>query len=451
MAIRKTSKFIICAVLVLGLAGTAPTTLFAKGTSGGAYLGVMVDTVSAETASSLHLKNGGAAITTVDQDGPACHAGLQAGDIVVAFNGKPVSSSEQFAGFIHGSTPGSTATMTVIRNGQSKDMKVTLGDWRQMAAMAPKPPMSPAGSMTFTKPVPPMPPMYPDIDIPAGTTISARQGIVVEPLSPQLCDFFGVPQNRGVLVRSVDKGSPGAVAGLKAGDVIVKVNNEQIHDVADWRRALKSQNGKVSFGVVRDKKEQVVQVDLPANTSQWNASDWSGFEVDTDTLAMLNADQIAEIRREAEEAARSWTPEMQKQMQTLKLQSEEIRRQAESAAKTMTPEMRKQVEEWSKQAAEWSKSAEWAKQSAEMRQQMEQLSKDIAKMTPEMAKAASEWAKTMKPSAKQIEEMTRDFQKQWQEQQPEFQKQMEQLQKQLNEQMREWQKTFKEHEFKLEY
>jgi len=420
MAIHNVSKVVICAALALGLAGAVPTRLAAKGTSGGAYLGVMVDTVSPETAASLHLKNGGAAIANVDQDGPACHAGLQTGDIVVAFNGKPVSNSEQFASLIHASAPGSTVTMTVIRNGQSKDMKVTLGNWSQMAAMPPRPPMSPAGTMPFMPPTPPLPPrMYPDIDIPAGATISSRQGIVVEPLSPQLCEFFGVPQNRGVLVRSVDKGSPGAAAGLKAGDVIVKVNNENIHDVADWRRALRSPSGKVTLGIVRDKKEQSIQVGVQPNTSEWKSEDWDGFGIGSATLAMLKAD--------------------------------EIRRQAEEAARAVTPEIQKQAEEWSRQAAEWSKSAEWSKQSAEMRQQMEQMSKDLAKMSPEMARAASEWARTIKPSQKEIDDMTREIQKQMKEMQPEFQKQMEQLQKQIDEEMREWQKTLKEQDYKLEF
>ena len=427
MAIHKFSKVMICAVVALGLAGAAPIAVAARGSSGdshgSAYLGVMVESVSPETATAMHLKSGGAAITNVDQDGPACRAGLQPGDIVIAFNGKTVTSSEQFASLIHSSVPGSTATMTLIRNGQSKDMKVILGDWKQMAAMPPKAPLSPAGTMPFAAPAPPLPPrMYPEIDIPAGATISSRHGIVVEPLSPQLCDYFGVPQNRGVLVRSVDKGSPGALAGLKAGDVIVKVNNEDIHDVADWRRALKSQNGKVSLGVVRDKKEQIVQVDLPANTSHWKGPDWDGFGIDSATLAVLNADQLAEIQRQAKEAARS-----------------------------VTPEIRKQAEEWSKHAAEWSKqAADWTAQSADMHQQMEQMSKDIAKLTPEMTKAASAWAESMKPNAKQMEEMTREFQKQWKEQQPEFEKQMQQLQKQIEEEMRNWQKTVQEHEFKLE-
>jgi molecular chaperone GrpE (heat shock protein) len=283
-----------------------------------------------------------------------------------------------------------------------------------MAGIPPKPPLSPAGAMPFIPPTPPLPPrVYPEIDIPAGATISARQGIVVEPLSPQLCDFFGVPQNRGVLVRSVDKGSPGAQAGLKAGDVIVKVNHETIHDVADWRRALKGQNGKVALGIVRDKKEQVLTINLPANTAEWKSSDWEGWGIDSATLAMLNAD--------------------------------EIRRQAESATQTVTPEIQKQIDEWNKQSKDWSK------QSAEMREQMEQMRKDIEEMTPGMAKARSEWAKDMKPSAKDIEDMTRDIEKQWKEKQPEFQKQMEQFEKQIDEEMREWQKTFKEHEFKLEF
>jgi F0F1-type ATP synthase membrane subunit b/b' len=398
----------------------------------------MVDGVSPETAASLHLKNGGAAITTVDQDGPACRAGLQSGDIVVAFNGKPVTNPEQFASLIHSSAPGSSVTMTVVRNGQNKDMKVTLGDWKQMAGMPPKAPLNPVGAMPYMPPPPPMPPhVYPEIDIPSGTTISARQGIVVEPLSPQLCDFFGVPQNRGVLVRSVDKGSPGAMAGLKAGDVIVKVNNETIHDIADWRRTLRSQGGKVSFSIVRDKKEQVIQISLPANTSEWRDMDGDGFGIDASMLA-ISSDQLDEIRRQAESAAKSVTPEMQKQMESFRLQGEEIRRQAESATKCLGPEIKKQTEEWSKQSLEMSK-------------QTEQMRKEIETMAPEIAKNAREMAESMKPSAKEIEEMTRDIQKQWKEQQPEFQKQMDELKREIEKQQREWLEMYKENKFKPEF
>jgi F0F1-type ATP synthase membrane subunit b/b' len=228
------------------------------------------------------------------------------------------------------------------------------------------------------------------------------------------------------------------MAGLKAGDVIVKVNNETIHDIADWRRTLRSQGGKVSFSIVRDKKEQVIQISLPANTSEWRDMDGDGFGIDASVLAMLSSDQIDEIRRQAESAAKSVMPEMQKQMESFRLQGEEIRRQAESATKCLGPEIKKQTEEWNKQ-------------SLEMRKQTEQMRKEIETMAPEIAKNAREMAGSMKPSAKEIEEMMRDIQKQWKEQQPEFQKQMDELKREIEKQQREWLEMYKENKFKPEF
>lgn len=421
---------------MLGMASSVPAAVAApmhQGDShGGAYLGVMVDNVSPEKAAALHLKNGGASIANVDQDGPASRAGLKGGDIVVAYDGKPVTGSEQFASLIHGSAPGNTVTMTVIRGGQSKDIKVTLGDWRQMAGM-PKAPLSPAGNMAFAEPaMPPMPPRaYPEIDIPGGPSISARHGIVVESLSSQLCEFLGVPQNQGgVLVRSVETGSPGAAAGLRAGDVIVRVNNETIHDTADWRRALRGHGGKMALAIVRDKKDMTLQISLPGNTSELREPDWDAFGIEPATLALLNSDDMEELHRQAESTAKSVTPEMKKQAAELHKQADEMRKQAESAAKTMTPEMKKQAEELRKQAAV-------------MQKQAEQMRKDMAKMTPEMAKAAREMADSMKPTAKELSDMARDMAQQFKDMQPELQQQMDQLKKELEQEKREWQEIFR--------
>jgi serine protease Do len=427
---RNTSRILLALALSIGMAVTswgfaAPHPLPA-GSESGAYLGVMVDKVSPETAAALHITNGGTLIANVDQDGPACHAGLKGGDIVTAFNGKAVSGPEQFADLIHASAPGSTVTMTVVRNGKSQDMKVKLGDWKQMAAMPPAPagpPLSPVGTM------PPMPPM-PAYDVPGFSPLLSHSGILVEPLSPQLGEFFAAPPNQGVLVRSVDKGSPGAAAGLKAGDVVVKVNNETIHDMVDWKRALRTQGGKLTLSIVRDKKPQTLQMSLPGNTSKLEEENWNDFGPDMQAFA----DEMARMQPEIERNAREWA-----QMATLDPKRvEEIRRQADDAARSLTPEIKKQAEEMSKQA--------------------EQMAKDMAKMTPELERQAREMAESMKPTAKELNDMTREiqlqmknlqpeiqkqmeeFRKQWQEQQPQFQKQMEQLQKQ----MQEWQKNFQE-------
>ena len=431
MIIHRVSKLIMCTVLTVGVTWSVPAAVAAPAypgdSHGGAYLGVMVDNVSPETAASLHLKNGGAAIANVDQDGPACRAGLNGGDIVVAYNGKPVTGSEQFASLIHGTAPGSTVMMTVIRGGQNKDIKVTLGDWKQIAGM-PKGPLSPAENMM--SPVPPMPRVYPDIDIPGGPSISARHGIVVEPLSTQLCDFFGVPQNQGVLVRSVEKGSPGAAAGLRAGDVIVRVNNETIHDTADWRRALKGHGGKVVLSIVRDKKEMTLQMSLPGDTSELKQQDWDALGQEMQSLAA----EMQKLQPEFEQNAK----DMATRAQLSPEQMDEIHRQAESAAKTMTPEMKKQAEELRKQAVE-------------MQKQTAQMRKDLEKMTPEIARNAREMAEAMKPSAKELSDMAGDIEQQWKQMQPEFQQQMEQLKKQLEQEKREWQEMLKNNGSKQQF
>ena len=406
---------------IVPLAGAVPSSGDPHAT---AYLGVMVDNVSPMTAAALHLKDGsGAVITGVDQDGPACHAGLKGGDIVTTFDGKPVTGPEQFASAIHSTVPGTSVAMTVIRDGQTKEVKVTLGDWKQMAAM-PKPPLPPRGSMGFVPPTAPLPPrMFPDVEVPNFTSLSVRNGIAVEPLSPQLCDFFGVPQNKGVLVRSVDKSSPGAAAGLRAGDVIVRINNETVHDIADWRRAMKAHSGKVSLAIVRDKREQTVEINLPANSSKLQSEDWDSFGHDFTTLALLDQSEIDEINQQAQAAAKTAVPDVAKEV-------EKARKQADAAMKAATPEMKKRAEELRKQAEE-------------MRKQSEQARKEVEKMAPQMERDAIQMANTMKPTAKELSDMAREMSKQMKEMRPEFQKQMEQFKKDMEQEKREWQDIFK--------
>ena len=439
MSIHKVSQLIVLGLAAISLTSALPTAVAAPAgdNHSTAYMGVMVDTVPPEVANALHLKDGsGAIITGVDQDGPACRAGLKTGDVVVAFNGKPVEGSSQLASLIHSSSPGTTVSMTVARDGQNKEMKVTLGDWKQMAGM-PKPP-APMPGMAFVPPMAPLPPrMYPDVDMPGFTSLSARHGVVVEPLSPQLCDFFGVPQNKGVLVRSVEKGSPGAAAGLRAGDVIVKVNNETVHDIADWRRALKTHNGRVTLAIVRDKKEQTVEMSLPANTSQLKGQDWGAFDQDMQamaesfaqkakemaTLAQLDQHQMDEINRQAHEATKNAVPDLKKQ-------AEQMRKQADAAMKAATPEMKKRAEELRKQAEE-------------MRKQTEGVRKEVEKMAPQMEKDAMQMADSMKPTAEELAAMARDMEKTVKEMTPEFQKQMEQIKKDMEKEKRDWQEIFK--------
>ena len=100
-----------------------------------------------------------------------------------------------------------------------------------------------------------------------GTLIpnSLYVGADVNPVRAQLADYFGVTRGTGLLVENVDGDSPAARAGLKAGDVIVKVNADSIVSRNDWLKAIHRYRGQVvEVTIVRNKQEQTVAMSAGA-------------------------------------------------------------------------------------------------------------------------------------------------------------------------------------------
>ena len=135
-------------------------------------------------------------------------------------------------------------TLGLSRNGQPMTIKVQLAERKKSFGHN----FGPDGKeFKFTMPTMPAMPAMPDIDMPVSIVVvhsSVRSGLMVENLTPQLGDFFGAKNGQGVLVRSVEKGSRAEKAGFHAGDVIVKINGEPIHDSGDFSHALRSAQGQ---------------------------------------------------------------------------------------------------------------------------------------------------------------------------------------------------------------
>ena len=94
-----------------------------------------------------------------------------------------------------------------------------------------------------------------DIAIPKALYVGAE----VNPVQKQLADYFGVRSGTGLLVESVDYQSPAARAGLKAGDVVVKVESEPMTNRNDWLKAIRNHRGQpVQVTVMRNKQEQIL-------------------------------------------------------------------------------------------------------------------------------------------------------------------------------------------------
>ena len=190
-------------------ASTAKTVvdqLIKGGTVERGWLGVQIQPVSKDIAESLGLADAsGALITEPQADAPAAKAGVKSGDVVTAVNGEPIKDPRDLAKKIAGIEPGKDVDLTLWRNGKSETAKVTLGTLPAEVAAA-----SPDANV-------------PEDEAPATTTTLDAFGLTVVPSE----------DGKGVVITDVAGDSASEERGLRAGDVIVSVNNQEVKSAAD--------------------------------------------------------------------------------------------------------------------------------------------------------------------------------------------------------------------------
>jgi serine protease Do len=236
---------------------------------GPSWLGVETHEVTTEDAKELKLPaERGVVVAGVAEDSPAAKAGLKAKDVITEVNGQRVEGAAQFRRMVHEIPAGRTAQLRVWRDGRAQTINATLGkaEERHNTWMSASP-----GAFAFRMPDVQIPDM-PSIDLggemgvmPGGRP---RLGIDAEDIGGQLGSFFGAPDGEGILVRSVNGGSPAEKAGMKAGDVIISFNGERVRSLGDLRQRLAAQNEAktAKIGVLRNKSEVTLSVELPART-----------------------------------------------------------------------------------------------------------------------------------------------------------------------------------------
>lgn len=297
---------------------------------GSSYLGVDTRDVTADRLGPLQLKEeSGVEVTMVDQDAPAGKAGLKEHDVILSINGAPVESVEQLRRMIREIPAGRVISIGVSRNGQALALKAQLANRKGFGPEA--------GEFKFTMPtiqaMPPMPPM-PDIDMPVSVVVvhsSMRTGLMVENLTSQLADFFGAKGGKGILVRSVEKGSSAEKAGFHAGDVIVRVNDETVNDAGDFSHALRSgKDNTAKVGILRDKREQTITLQLPERKQSDFFEESFGLpQIKAETQRELSAmdSQLALIKPQVELAAREIErvkPELEREARACSRQQKQL-------------------------------------------------------------------------------------------------------------------------------
>jgi serine protease Do len=317
-----------------------------SGTS--SYLGVDIVDITSDRLGALKLKEEqGVEVTMVDQDAPAGKAGIKEHDVILTMNGAAVESKSQLQRMIHETPAGRVVSLGLSRDGQPLTIKVQLADRRSEFHHIEK-----AKDKEFHIEIPPMPNM-PDFEVPNIGVVyvhsSMRSGVMVENLTPQLGEFFGAKSGNGVLVRSVEKGSRADKAGLRAGDVIIRVGDQAVQDTSDFTHALRGRSaGSVNVSVIRDKKEQTLTLTLPERkeSGEMIEESFEAPELDAETQTELSEvqDEIAKLRPQMElvrEETRKATAEVRK---SLCEQQKQMREQARKLRQELRPKVREELQ-----------------------------------------------------------------------------------------------------------
>jgi serine protease Do len=228
----------------------------------GGWLGIEIGEVTPENAKDLKLPAArGVIVDDVEPDSPAAKAGIKEKDIIIQYDGQPVEGAVQFRRLIRETPPGRSVTLEISRGGSTQSVSVQLGDRSAYFEKKMKGKMRDfGGAYSFSMPKVEEFPDMPDVMDPRTPVL----GINAEDLTGQLGSYFGAPNNGGVLVREVRPGTPAEKAGLKAGDVIIKIEGKEVRTLADLRAQLreKSNQASVSMGVLRKGSEIAVTVPI---------------------------------------------------------------------------------------------------------------------------------------------------------------------------------------------
>jgi serine protease Do len=180
------------------------------------YLGILPQDITPAMAKALNVsQTSGALVGDVTANSPASKAGLKTGDIILSVNGEAVSDANQLRLKIGNLDPNARITLKVLRDGQTMEIPVQLGEFPSNQERASNNHSEKDGGAVL--------------------------GVSVENLTPETAQQLKLaPQTKGVVVDEVSPASRAAEAGLQAGDVIQQVNRKPVTSVSDFKQMINS-------------------------------------------------------------------------------------------------------------------------------------------------------------------------------------------------------------------
>ena len=210
------------------------------------WLGVHIQEMTPSLREAMKVKGAGLLVTHVVERSPADEAGIGEEDVIVEFNGKKVERSKELTDLVRDTEPGNKVTIAIVRDGERRSVEATLEKRRSRNY----------GGYWFGDAGPRQ-----EFFAVAG---QPRLGIEIHDLDQSLAEYFKAEAKGGALVLKVHKDTPAEKAGLRSGDVIVKIGEEVIRDTDDVHEALRNhESGEtVPIEFLRKGKRDNVTIEL---------------------------------------------------------------------------------------------------------------------------------------------------------------------------------------------
>ncbi len=357
---RASARAVVLAVLTLWLVsqptGSAPRerphrlSIVVTSAEEKGWLGVWLSDVTPRLKRRYHLTvDEGAFIVDVVDDSPADKAGLRKHDVVVAVNGQPVREADDLKDYLDESEPGEKITLEVVRDKRKLKIEARLRS-------------KPRHLRPFTPMVPRLVPFL-------GSAAETYLGVDVQDLNEDLAKYFKLKRPRGALITDVEEDGPAADAGLKAGDVIIRLDEIEIEDVEQLNDVLIDEydpGDKVEVRVIREGKEKTFHLRLRETNVPWPDRGYRLF-LDRDGRTRSwwipwSEEDLSKIRERQNELREEVEKALRKQLQIDKLREElgqelernqeEMRRELDRLKREVR-DLRKEVEQLRSQLSKY--------------------------------------------------------------------------------------------------
>jgi C-terminal processing protease CtpA/Prc len=243
-------------VVVLALAmiifGAADVAL-AEAHDGKGQLGVMVQAIPDGLEEELKA-DFGVLVSSVTRDSPAAKAGIEKGDVIQYFEGEKIRRPSNLVDAVRETKPGAKAVIKLVRNGKKKKVTATIGELK-------------ARTFDFD--------WKDHKDFKFVVKGRAYLGVHLQPLNDDMAGYFHVKAGEGALVLTVEEDSPAHKAGVKSGDVIVKLGDQTVKGPGDASDVIEDmeKGDKLEITLIRHKKKKVLKAEL-AEMKGWRGLDF---------------------------------------------------------------------------------------------------------------------------------------------------------------------------------